>query len=305
VRTDDRPYRNVGLPIRLVLVIAALLTGDGPVTRAQTHTLTDVMRRAHQYVVLYEDHELSTVMAREQYHQQWLDAQARTKTERTLTSDYLLFQLPPSENWFALRDVHEVDGTPVVDRTARLNDLFRRPHDVQRDLAFEIMKESSRFNLAPDLYTRTVNVPTFALRFLRPSSRSRMRFEKMSEEPVESTRSWVVGYREIRGPTFVSTPDGRDLRAQGRFWIDPDTGAVMRSEMIVGGTRRTSAQVTITVTYRHEPALGFRVPIEMLERYENPRHREDDVVVARATYSEFRPFDWRTLVPSRSERESR
>jgi hypothetical protein len=89
---------NVGAPIRLVLALAALLAGDGAITRADTHTLTDVMRRAHQYVVLYEDHELSTVIGREQYQQQWLDSQARTKAERTLTSDYLLFQLPPSED---------------------------------------------------------------------------------------------------------------------------------------------------------------------------------------------------------------
>ena len=132
-----------------------------------------------------------------------------------------------------------------------------------------------------------------------------MKFAKVGEEQVESTRSWIVEYHEVKGPTYVSTPDRHDLRAQGRFWIDPDTGAVMRSEMMVGGTRRTSARVTITVTYRHEPALGFRVPIEMLERYENPRHLQDDVVFARATYSEFQPFDWRTLVPPRSERESR
>jgi hypothetical protein len=168
-----------------------------------------------------------------------------------------------------------------------------------------IMKESARFNLAPELYIRTVNVPTFALRFLRPSSRSRMTFEKDAEEQVESTRSWVVAFREVKGPTYVSTPNRRDLRAQGRFWIDPDTGAVMRSEMIVGGTRQTSQRLTITVTYRREPMLGFRVPVEMLERYDNPRHLQDDVVVARAQYSEFQPFDWRTLVPPRTEREAR
>jgi hypothetical protein len=301
---NDRLCVNAGAPIRLVLVLAALLLGDGALTRADTPALTDVMRRAHQYVVLYEDHELSTVMAREQYYQQWLDAKGQTKAERTLTSDYVLFQLPPSEEWLALRDVHDVDGTPVVDRAARLKDLFGRPDDGQRDLAMEVMKESARFNLAPDRYFRTVNVPTFALRFLRPSSRSRMAFTKVGEEPVDSTRSWVVEYRETKGPTYVSTPNRRDLRAQGRFWIDPETGAVMRSEMIVGGTRQLSSRVTITVTYRHEPAVGFRVPIEMLERYDDPRHREDDLVVARATYSEFRPFNWRSLVP-RSERESR
>jgi hypothetical protein len=302
---DDRSCVKCGAATRLALVIAAVLTLDNVITRADTHTLTDVMRRAHQYVVLYEDHELSTVIGRELYQQQWLDAQARTKTERTLMSDYLLFQLPPSEDWFALRDVHAVDGTPLVERTARLDDLFGRPHDVQRNVAMEIMKESARFNLAPELYYRTVNVPTFALRFLRPSSRSRMKFAKVGEEHVESTRSWIVEYREIKGPTYVATPDRHDLRAQGRFWIDPDTGAVVRSEMIVGGTRRTPARATITVTYRHEPALGFRVPIEMLERYENPRQRQGDVVVARATYSEFRPFDWRTLVRPPTERESR
>ena len=284
-------------------MIAALLTRDHAIAHADTHTLADVMRRAHEYVVIYEDHELSTVIAREQYQQQWLDARARTKAERTLTSDYLLFQLPPSEDWFALRDVHDVDGTPVVDRAARLDDLFGRPRDAQRDLAMTIMKESARFNLAPDLYIRTVNVPTFALRYLRPSSRSRMTFAKVGEEQVESTHSWVVAWREIKGPTYVSTPDRRDVRAEGRFWIEPDTGAVMRSEMIVGGTRQTSERATITVTYRHEPALGFRVPIEMLERYDNPRHRKDDVVVARATYSEFLPFDWRTLVPPPTKRD--
>jgi hypothetical protein len=296
---------NVGRPIRLALVIAALLTRDGAITHADTDTLTDVMRRAHQYVVVYEDHELSSVIGREHYDQQWLDAQAHIKTERTLTSDYLLFQLPPSEDWFALRDVYEVDGMPVVDRTSRLNDLFGRPHDVQRGLAMDIMKEAARFNLAPELYFRTLNVPTFALRYLRPSSRSRMTFAKVGEEEVESTRAWIVAWREIKGPTYVSTPAGRELHAEGRFWIAPDTGAVMRTEMIVGGTRGTSARATITVTYRHEPELGFRVPIEMLERYDDPRHRKHDVVVARATYSEFRPFDSRSLVRPHTERESR
>ena len=305
LRMNDRPCVNVGAPIRLALVIVALLTSDGAITRADTDTLTDVMKRAHQYVVLYEDHELSTVIAREQYLQQWLDPQAHTKAERRLTSDYLLFQLPPSEEWFSLRDVLDVDGTPVADRTARLNDLFGRSQDVQRDLAMAIMKESARFNLAPELYIRTVNVPTFALRFLRPSSRSRMMFEKEGEEQVEGTRVWTVAFREVKGPTYVSTPNRRDLHAQGRFWIDPDTGAVMRSEMIVGGTRQTTQRLTITVTYRLDPALGFRVPVEMQERYDNPRHLEDDVVVARALYSDFRRFDWRTLVPPRTQREAR
>jgi len=284
-----------GAPIWVALIIvAALLPGAGTITGTDTRTFTEVMRRAHEYTVIYEDHEVATVRARELYQQQWLDAKARTKAERLLISDYSLFQVPPSEDWFALRDVYEVDGVPVSDRAARLADLFSRPREAQGDRAMEIMKESGRFNLAPDLYYRTVNVPTFALRFLRPASRSRVVFNKLGEERVESTASWIVEYRETKGPTFIATPEGRALPGHGRFWIEPDTGAVVRSEMVVGGTRRMPARVTITVTYRHEPALGFRVPIEMLERYDNPRRTKDDVVVARATYSEFRRFDWRT-----------
>ena len=52
---------------------------------------------------------------------------------------------------------------------------------------------STHFNLG-DLYYRTLNLPTFALRIRRPASR--------------------------------------------RFWVDPNTGTVLRSEMIIGGTRR-------------------------------------------------------------------
>jgi hypothetical protein len=65
--------------------------------------------------------------------------------------------------------------------------------------------------------------------------------------------------------------------------------------MILGGTRRVSARATITVTYAPEPSLGFWMPIEMRERYDNPRHKKDDVVIARAMYSDFRRFNWRTL----------
>jgi hypothetical protein len=284
-------------PIRVRLIAAAaLLSGGGILIGADTVAFTEVLRRAHAYVVTYEDHELSTVVAREHYYQQWVDADARSKGERTLLSDYLLFQLPPDEDWFALRDVHEVDGVPVSDRSARLEALFAGPRELQSDRVMEILKESARFNLAPELYYRTVNVATFPLRFLRPASRKRFEYKNTGEEQIEATRTLVVGYRETKGPTFTGTPEGKDLPAQGRFWVEPETGAIVRSEMILGGTRRVPARLTITVTYGLAPALGFRVPVEMLERYDNPRRTRDDVVVARATYSDFRRFDWRALV---------
>jgi hypothetical protein len=65
--------------------------------------------------------------------------------------------------------------------------------------------------------------------------------------------------------------------------------------MILGGTRRLRDRATVTVTYRLEPSLGFRVPVEMRERYDTPSRKNADVIVAVATYSGFRRFDLRAL----------
>jgi hypothetical protein len=281
------------LRVSLVILMALLSAVRTPASD-ETATFAEVMRRVHEYVSVYEDHELSTVIARERYHQQWLDVDAKIKGERTLLSDYLLLQLP-DEDWVAVRDVYDVDGTAVTDRAARLKALFTGPREQLGERAMTMAKESARHNLG-DLYYRTVNLPTFALRVLRPASRKRIVFNKEGEERVDSTRTWVVTFRETKGPTFTATADGTDIPARGRFWVEPDTGVILRSEMILGGTRGLPARVTITVTYRLEPSLGFRIPIEMRERYDNPRRKRADVVVALATYSDFRRFDWRTLI---------
>ena len=64
-------------PIRVaVIIMATLLHGGGTISGADNHSFTEVMRRAHDYTVIYEDHELSTVRAREDYQQQWLTAAA-------------------------------------------------------------------------------------------------------------------------------------------------------------------------------------------------------------------------------------
>ena len=277
----------------VVLLLPALLAGS---TDAQTPTLAEVMRRVHEYVSVYEDHELSTVIARERYHQE-LSHGSERKAERTMLSNYLLFQLP-DEDWVALRDTYEIDGEAVPNRGDKLKELLAGPREQLGERAMKMAEESAKLNLAGDLYYRTINLPTFALRVLRPAHRKHIQFEKAGEETINGAATWVITYEEIKGPTFSGMPNGTDVPASGRFWVDPTTGVVVQTEMILGGTRRVPARATITVTYRLEPSLGFRIPVEMRERYDYPRQNQD-VVTAVANYSDFRRFDWRTAGASK------
>ena len=256
-------------------------------------TLNEVMRRAHEYVAVYEDHQLSSLVAREQYAQEWQRFDASVIEKRTLLSEYMIFQLPPSEDWFALRDVHTVDDVAVADRDVRLKMLFSEARGRVEELAMAIDQENARFNIGG--ITRTVNVPTFPLRFLRPANRKRFDFDKASEELVGGAVTWVVAYKETGNPTFTATTLGDDVAASGRFWIEPESGAILRSEMILGGSRRLKQRATVTVTYALDEKLGFRVPVEMREKYDNPKKRTADVILAVATYSNYRPFDFRSL----------
>ena len=244
----------------------------------------EVMRRTHGYVVEYED-DISHVVAVEQYEQRILDEDGDVKQRRTLASDFWVFQLPPEERWFAVRDVYEVDGVSVRERDARLPEpLSLQPGEHVVERLTKIAEENARFNIG-DVF-RTINVPTFALRFLRPSNRPWVSFTKLGEEDLDGVSAWVIGYQETMGPTIITTPEGENLLTRGRLWIAPNTGRVLRTELITGDARIGSI-ATITVTYQLDPTVELWVPVEMEERYESTRNR-DGVIAGTATYSDYR-----------------
>jgi hypothetical protein len=200
-----------------ILILVAALYAAGHCHRRRARDL----RRGHAARSRVRDHlrgrqALLDHGARERYHQQVLDSLGKIKQERTLLSDYLMVQLP-DEDWVALRDVYEVDGTTVADRGARMKALVAGPSEQLSSRVAKMAEESAHFNLG-DLYYRTLNVPTFALRILRPASRKRMAFEKAGEEQVGEVGAWVVSFRETTGPTLTATPKGADVPAHGRFW---------------------------------------------------------------------------------------
>ena len=193
-----------------------------------------------------------------------------------------------------LRDVFEVDGEAVRDRQQRLERLLG---DQQAgDTLAAIIHESARYNLGQ--VQRTVNTPLLPLSFLSKASQPRFKFTHVEKgQPVfgdkrqaqanelavfrVSTEMWTVRYEERGRNTVIKTPDGRDLPVRGRFWINPASGAVLISELIVPGV---GVHATITTSYQSEPLMGFLVPIEMRELYLSDREH----ITGSASYGRFR-----------------
>jgi hypothetical protein len=286
----------------LAITIAGALLGAPSSTAAQEPALRDVLRRAASYVGGFSQ-RLSGMVAEETYIQ---DAEAGAGgrapgvAHRELKSDFLLVQLEGPNQFVEFRDVFEVDGRPVRDRQDRLTRLFLNPSSAGPQAA-AIVAESARYNIGR--VTRTINTPLLPLLFLSAGNQSRFEFTRTTEEkpdtvkPAElgaghfavSAEAWVIEYHERARGTVIRTPQGKDLPASGRFWLDPATGRVLMSEL---RSEDTLVRATVDVSFQSELLDGLSVPAEMRERYElSP---DGMIVTGKATYGRFRQFSVHT-----------
>jgi hypothetical protein len=84
--------------------------------------------------------------------------------------------------------------------------------------------------------------------------------------------------------------------ARGRFWIDPATGDVLRTELHCLVSRKDgNLEGTTSVTYKPEPTLKLLVPAAMDEQWTHGRNIDR----GHATYSNFRVFTVNTSVVKR------
>jgi hypothetical protein len=292
------PERLAMTRARLSLVVLLVI----PVLHAaaaEEATLRIVLARAGTYVTEYR-RQMSSIVAEEHYIQEVRyqgrpvspDVQAE---HRELRSDLLLVRPAGARDWLQLRDVFEVDGHPVRDRSERLTKLLNEASRFADARIASIINESARYNIGS--IQRTVNVPLLPLMFLEPGNQDRFKFKLTADrrpattrdEPTPrgsfrvSTEVWVLEYRETEPGTFIRTPNRKDLPSHGRFWIEPATGRVLMSELI---NDDRAIRATIDVSYQSEPLVGFLVPIEMREQYEG---RRDGVRIdGTATYGRFR-----------------
>ena len=260
-------------------VLGAVLLG-APV-RAQDDRVA-LMHRVADYIASFEK-QFGAMVAEEKYVQ-FVAAMAGTRSlptgpqQTVLRSDFLLVNVA-SQGWVPFRDVFERDGKAVRDRQDRLSSLFLGDTRNAIEQARRISDESARYNIGN--IQRNINVPTLALVYLAGDYQSRMEFTDGKTEDAGR----IVNFKEVARPTFIHTAEDRDLPAAGRAWIDPQTGAVHKTEVNVYDS---TVEAHITVTYQVDDATKIWVPAKMEERYKRPRDNFE--LRGLATYSRFRRF---------------
>ena len=279
---DRQPTRVVGLValcVWLALAVAApALAAGNPHGTLAPADLQALLQKAGQYVVAYEG-RFSHLVAEEEYEQQ-----TRALTDGTrhhLRSDIVFVTLAWPFPWGVFRDVFEVDGQKVRDREARLERLLARNEAAGLTSARALRDESARYNIG--LY-RDINEPTVPLLILHPENQPRFHFELRGQRRFPGAEGREVSFEEVARPTVILWNRRDDLPVRGRFWLDPRTGTVLRSELAFDLPHEAGINYVrtgrITVEYERETGLGMWVPAEMKEDYPN--------LLTRARYTHYR-----------------
>jgi hypothetical protein len=260
-------------------------------------SLAVILERAGAYALRYGE-SFRNLVAEEAYRQ-WETGPptyARAREARDLRSDIVFVRLPElagSFPWASFRDVFEVDRRTVRDREGRLERLLATPRGSSLARVRAILDESSRYNLHQDQAYRNVNEPTLGLLFLLPTNQKRLVFklERKGGRTIAGFGTVEVTFEEREGPTLVRDPRDDDVPARGRFWIDPERGSVLRTEIDFEGG------AVVATEYRREPSLDIFVPDTMTEQYELGVVRDPTTlksgprgVAGRASYSNYRRF---------------
>ena len=262
---------------RLALVVVTMVTVVSPRPAIPQSKLAPIVQRASEYVAAFVT-AFSNVVAEEKYIQQ-TDA---PRKRRELLADYLFVKPPGQAEWFEFRDVISVDGTPVAGREQRMIELFVNPPSNLRQRIRDIAEQNSRYNLES---IGTLDTPLIALSFLQPVNVERFAYTVGRHEDSLGPNVRVVQFREIARPTILRA-EARDLPAHGFYWIEEDTGRVVKTTL-------DFRAAFVTTTFRFDADLRIDVPEEMRQRWYVNRNASTEFN-ATSTYGRFRRFGVRT-----------
>jgi hypothetical protein len=277
---------------RVVLLGLALSAASAVAARPEEPSLKTVLNRAAAYTADY--HQRFTVLVAEEHYVQRVGPERTVSEperrgvdeERTLKSDYIMLRdFAGTNSWLGVREVLEVDGQPVTVDRDRLRALLEDTSKPLTSRVRALADLQAQYNLG-NLY-RTINVPTLPLEILLADRQPRFRFKHTGTTTLRDTPVWVVSFDERDHPTIVRTPEGHDIESSGNFWIDPATGAVLRTELRTGELPGRFLRTIILVGYAYNSRFDMLLPDDMNEVYLTGRTR----IEAHATYSNYRRWE--------------
>ncbi|HEY2907480.1 MAG TPA: hypothetical protein VGJ29_16380 [Vicinamibacterales bacterium] len=280
------------LMLALVASVAFAIRTQAAGEQARGPTLEQVLEKTGDYVTAYQ-REFAGVVVEEAYVQHAATGsrfdslghllRGNTK-DRELKSDLLLVRPEGSNRWLQFRDVYEVDGRTVRDRSDRLAKLFLQPSSSTSKQVSKINEESSRYNIGSII--RNVNVPMLALAVLIPENQYRFVFNHV-EQPDSplGADAWKIAFREMASGTMIRGAGDQDMPVEGFFLVDAATGRVRFTSLIA---QNRTVRAKIDVAYAEDAKLGLFAPQEMTESY--TQSADGATVEGHATYSNPRRF---------------
>ncbi len=248
--------------IRLVGV-AALTAVTGFTATTQQPTLEDVLARAAAYHSTYLQ-KVSGVVLDERT--QILDVTGgKTRGVIRVSADVVFVGLQGQV--IAMRDPYAVDTQPLRPKGSRISALLGAPATpTVRDweLAASYPAQGS-VHFILDLQLK-VNEPTSALQFISAAIQPKMKYrldgqKKMNDVPVVGVRFEEPTSQEMTHVLGTRS----NARATGRFWIDPETGAIHQTELWVDSKWENAI---VSVKYAPHKELGLLLPTQMNDTYE-------------------------------------
>jgi hypothetical protein len=262
---------------------SAVLIAAGSYVSAQsrggTPTVPQLLEAGGKYVADY-DKKFSAVVSEEKYDQTATQPGFRVQQRRTLISDVILINAGVA-GWISLRDVFQVDGTPVRDHTDRLLKLLTNPAPDGYQQALRLVQEGARFNIGS--LSRSINVPSTALRFVRQDMQRQSVFDFNGLKTINGISVAELAFKETGTPRLIRTP--ADAAAEGKIWLEPASGRIVQTELSLKFEKGSFAK--ITVHYAPEPKISLWVPVRMDEIY---TLSSGQTITGRADYRNFRMF---------------
>jgi hypothetical protein len=260
-------------------IVAVMVLAGGvlnPVlARAQNSKTDELIAKTAAYVAQFVD-QFSNVVAEETL----LQETTVPRRKRMIRSDFLLVRYPGDAQWYAFRDVAEVDGKPVRDKQERLTRLFLEPAASAIRRARELQEAGSRYNL---LDIGTLNNPLTVVAFLQDHYRERFRFTVAGLDKRLGPTVRQIQFQEFKVPSLIKGNGNQDILSRGLAWIEEDSGRVVKTELRIGSR---SAPISIITEYKFDEELGINVPVSMRDWYPDGTGEIRGV----ATYSRFRRF---------------